>query len=262
MAEAEWTPVKITGAAGAAPIVLVCEHAACAIPMELDGIGLDGLGLDDAARRAHVAWDIGAVVLARRLSERLEAPLVSGGVSRLVYDCNRPFSAPDCIPDRSELFVIPGNRDLDAAARRARHEHVHDPFHRALAETCRSQTRRCGQPITLITVHSFTPVFLGVRRDVEIGFLHHGDPTLAEAALAAEAVQGVYRTALNQPYGASDGVTYTLARHGEIEGRRAVMIEVRNDLIETDEAAVRIGDHLSVTLTRALAATVQAGAAE
>jgi predicted N-formylglutamate amidohydrolase len=93
VAEAEWTPVEITGATGAAPIVLVCEHAACEIPAELDG-----LGLDDAARRAHVAWDIGAAALARRLSERLEAPLVSGGVSRLVYDCNRPFSAPDCIP--------------------------------------------------------------------------------------------------------------------------------------------------------------------
>jgi predicted N-formylglutamate amidohydrolase len=257
VAEAEWTPVEITGATGAAPIVLVCEHAACEIPAELDG-----LGLDDAARRAHVAWDIGAAALARRLSERLEAPLVSGGVSRLVYDCNRPFSAPDCIPEKSELFVIPGNRDLDAAARQARHESIHDPFHRALAETCSSQTRRCGQPITLITVHSFTPVFMGVHRDVEIGFLHHDDPTLAEAALAAEAVQGVYRTALNQPYAASDRVTYTLARHGEIEGRRAVMIEVRNDLIETDEAAERMGDHLCGTLTRALAATAQAGAAE
>lgn len=252
MADAGWTAVEVTGSAGTAPIVLACEHASRTIPPELNA-----LGLDDAAQCAHVAWDIGAAVLARRLSERLAAPLVSGALSRLVYDCNRPFSAPDCIPERSERYDIPGNRGLDAAARRARLERVHDPFHAALEETCREQTRRCGRPIALITVHSFTPVYLGVPRAVEIGFLHHEDPALAQAALAAEAARGVYRAALDEPYAASDGVTYTLARHGEAEGRAAVMIEVRNDLIETDAAAARMGDHLADTLARALAGAPQ-----
>lgn len=252
MADAGWTAVEVTGAAGRAPIVLACEHASRTIPPELRA-----LGLDEAAQRAHVAWDIGAAVLARRLSERLEAPLVSGTLSRLVYDCNRPFSAPDCIPVRSERYDIPGNRGLDAAARRARLERVHDPFHAALEETCRRQTERCGRPVALITVHSFTPVYLGVPRAVEIGFLHHEDPGLAQAALAAETARGVYRTALDEPYAASDGVTYTLARHGDGEGRPAVMIEVRNDMIDTDEGALRMGDHLADTLARALAASAQ-----
>ncbi|MGJ3262682.1 MAG: N-formylglutamate amidohydrolase [Salinarimonas sp.] len=252
MVKAGWTPVEITGTAGAAPIVLVCEHASCAIPADLDGLGLDA-----QAREAHVAWDIGAAALARRLSQRLEAPLVSGALSRLVYDCNRPLSAPDCIPARSERYDIPGNRDLDDAARRERYVRVHEPFHGALEEICRRQTARCGETISLITVHSFTPVYLGVRRSVEIGFLHHDDPALARAALAAEAARGRYRAALDEPYAASDGVTYTLARHGEAEGRRAVMIEVRNDLIATDEAAERMGDRLAQTLARALAASIQ-----
>jgi len=257
VAGAGWTPVEITGVAGTAPIVLVCEHASRAIPPELNA-----LGLDEAAQRAHVAWDIGAAILARRLSERLDAPLVCGGLSRLVYDCNRPFSAPDCIPERSERYDVPGNRGLDAAARRERLERVHDPFHAALEEVCLGQTRRCGRPITLVTVHSFTPVYMGARRAVEIGFLHHEDPALAEAALAVETARGVYRAALDEPYAASDGVTYTLARHGESAGRRAVMLEVRNDLIETDAAALRMGDHLGDTLVRALgAAAPTAGSA-
>ncbi|MGP9819156.1 N-formylglutamate amidohydrolase [Salinarimonas sp. NSM] len=256
MADAGWTAVEITGTAGAAPLVLVCEHASRAIPPELDD-----LGLDDEARSAHVAWDIGAAVLARRLSERLDAPLVSGGLSRLVYDCNRPLSAPDCIPARSERYDVPGNRDLDEAARRLRFERVHEPFHATLADVCRTQERRCGRTIDLVTVHSFTPVYLGVPRAVEIGFLHHEDAALASAAVAAERARGAYRAALDEPYSAADGVTYTLARHGEGEGRRALMIEVRNDLIATDAASARMGDHLARTLARALADAPQAAGA-
>ncbi|WP_372424523.1 N-formylglutamate amidohydrolase [Salinarimonas chemoclinalis] len=256
MAESGWTAVEITGSAGAAPLVLVCEHASRAIPAELDA-----LGLDDEARSAHVAWDIGAAVLARRLSERLDAPLVSGGLSRLVYDCNRPLSAPDCIPARSERFDVPGNRGLDEAARRLRFERVHEPFHAALADVCRTQERRCGRAIDLVTVHSFTPVYLGVSRAVEIGFLHHDEPALARAALAAERARGIHRAELDEPYAAADGVTYTLARHGEGAGRRSLMIEVRNDLIASDAAAARMGDHLAGTLARALAVAPQAAGA-
>ncbi|GGK42422.1 N-formylglutamate amidohydrolase [Salinarimonas ramus] len=249
MADGTWNAVELTGTAGAAPLVLVCEHASRAIPPELADLGLDA-----AAREAHVAWDIGAAVIARRLSEHLEAPLVAGGVSRLVYDCNRPFTASDCIPARSERYDIPGNRDLDEAARRARFERVHEPFHAALAEACRRQERACGRAIDLVTIHTFTPVYNGVSRAVEIGYLHHEDPALAQAALAVETAHGVYRAALDEPYSARDGVTYTLARHGEAHGRRALMIEVRNDLVATHEAATRMGDHLAQTLREALAA--------
>ena len=140
-------------------------------------------------------------------------------------------------------------------------ERVHEPFHAAVADVCRRQERRCGRAIDLVTVHSFTPVYLGVSRAVEIGFLHHADAALARAALAAEVARGAYRAALDEPYSAADGVTYTLARHGESEGRRALMIEVRNDLIADDEAAARMGDHLAQTLARALAEAPQAAGA-
>ena len=46
------------------------------------------------------------------LSAVLDALLVAGQVSRLVYDCNRAPTAPDAIPARSEIYDIPGNRDL------------------------------------------------------------------------------------------------------------------------------------------------------
>ncbi|WP_244437598.1 N-formylglutamate amidohydrolase [Roseivivax isoporae] len=240
-----WTAVEVMrgGATGSGP-VLVCEHAAHAIPADLGD-----LGLSPEARHSHAAWDIGARDVARALSDLMEAPLVAGTLSRLVYDCNRPPEAPDAIPVRSEVHEIPGNRDLDAASRAARVARVHDPFHAAVEEVLSGRAATA-----LITVHSFTPVFHGARREVELGFLFHADGALAQAALAAEQAAGRYRAALNEPYAASDGVTYTLARHGEGRGLPALMIEIRNDLIDTPARAQAMAAHLAPGLAAALAA--------
>lgn len=256
MAGTDWIAVEVEHAAGTAPLVLACEHAACAIPGELDGLGLDA-----AARLAHVAWDIGALALARRLAKRLDAPLVAGRLSRLVYDCNRPPEAPDAVPARSEAYDVPGNRDLGDAARQERFERVHVPFHDALARALARQDARAGRRVALVTVHSFTPVYHGQARAVELGFLHHGDAMLARTMLASEVARGARHVALDEPYSAADGVTHTLARHGAGAGRAAAMIELRNDLLADDDAAARMGDRLARTIATALGLDASAQAA-
>lgn len=240
----DWTASEVMNDSGRAPLLLVCEHASLAIPDELDE-----LGLSPEARRSHIAWDIGARDVALSLAERMDAPLVSGALSRLVYDCNRPPEAGDAIPERSEAFEVPGNRALDETARAERVARVHDPFHASVEAAAEGRA-------ALITIHSFTPVFHGARRAVEIGFLFHSEGRLAEAAMSAEAARGRYHAALNEPYAPSDGVTYTLQRHGEDKGLPALMVEIRNDLIDAPEAAMAMAEHLSGTLSRALDATL------
>jgi len=97
---------------GTGDVVLVCEHASNAIPTPLNG-----LGLTDEVRGSHVAWDPGALGVARHLSQALNAPLIAGRVSRLVYDCNRAPESPSAMPAQTERGDIPGNMGLDAAAR-------------------------------------------------------------------------------------------------------------------------------------------------
>jgi len=218
-----------------APIVLVCEHASNRIPA-----ALDGLGLDDAARASHAAWDIGALALARALSTRLDAPLVRSRVSRLVYDCNRPPEAPGAMPDRSEAFAVPGNRDLTEAQRASRVRDVYKPFRDLLARTLDARG-----PCTVITVHSFTPVYDGVARAVELGLLHDADPALAQAMLRAAPSHLDLQTELNQPYSAADGVTHTLREHATPRSLPNVMIEVRNDLLGDTPAIEKIADGLA-----------------
>ncbi len=239
--ETQMAVVQTTNADGASPVVLVCEHASCFIPVELDG-----LGLSDTAKISHAAWDPGALGVAQRMADRLDATLVASGVSRLVYDCNRPPEAAAAMPVKSEIFDVPGNANLTAEARAARVANYYTPFRDMLAQVVAAKTA----PV-LVTIHSFTPVYNGAPRAVEIGVLHDSDTRLADAMLdtAADHTQADVRR--NAPYGPDDGVTHTLQVHGVAHGHPSVMIEVRNDLIQTETQQAQIGDMLAEWLADA-----------
>lgn len=215
--------VLTVNAGGASSIVLVCEHASNHIPAELGD-----LGLSEDARASHAAWDPGAMAVAIRMARLLDAPLIAGGVSRLVCDCNRPPTAPDAMLARSEVFDIPGNMDLAQADRDARTSAFYRPFEAAL----RAVLQRVAHPV-LVTVHSFTPVYHGVYRPVEIGILHDRDTRLADAMLGSARRHTTANVQRNAPYGPQDGVTHTLKVHALPGACQNVMIEVRNDLIKT-----------------------------
>ena len=237
---------------GDAPIVLVCEHASNTIPD-----CLDDLGIDSEVRSSHAAWDIGARDVAKALSAKLDAPLVACTVSRLAYDCNRPLSAPDCIPSVSEKYAIPGNQGLSAEERLQRCEQIHDPFHEVVSRTIASQQQNADRSITLVTVHSFTPVYNGEQRTVEVGFLHSACDRVARAALEREQAKSTLRCALNEPYDASHGVTYTLRKHGDAYGLASIMVEIKNDLVDTHDKAEDVACHLADTLSFAIDASAE-----
>jgi predicted N-formylglutamate amidohydrolase len=212
---------------------------------------LDGLGLTEAAARSHAAWDIGARALACGLSEAFDAPLVLACQSRLVFDCNRPPDAPDAIPARSEVFDVPGNVGLSYDARAARVAQVYRPFHATVTNACDRIAAQHTAPV-FVTVHSFTPVYRGQSRSVELGLLHGTDDRLACAMLADSAETG-WQCALNQPYGPKDGVLHTIDRHATARGWVNVMIELRNDLIDTPAGVATALPRLAGLMRRALA---------
>lgn len=229
------TPVRIFNENGRSRIVLVCEHASNYIP-EI----YKNLGLGEAEMVSHVAWDIGARGLSEALSSYLDAVLITGAISRLVYDCNRPPSAPDAMPAKSELISVPGNRDLTNEEREHRVEAVYEPFKKTLAATLASRP----EPPVLITVHSFTPVYFGKFREVQVGVIHHKDDSLAKAIVRTGAAISHLKFAVNEPYSQADGVAHTLEAHGTANGLINAMIEVRNDLIETPEQQKEIAEML------------------
>jgi predicted N-formylglutamate amidohydrolase len=188
--------------------------------------------------------------VARCLSARLDAALVAGTVSRLVYDCNRPPSSPDAMPSRSELIDIPGNVGLSEIDRSTRTKTYYEPFRKTLA----GHIQRTDRPI-VITIHSFTPVYHGQPRAVEIGVLHDADARLADAMLETAQTHTTLLVERNQPYGPQNGVTHTLKEHALPGGHLNVMLEIRNDLIRTDEEQDKIAATLAAWLTEAFTKT-------
>lgn len=220
---------------GGSSVVLVCEHASSCIPPEYEH-----LGLSEDQRQSHVVWDPGAMPVAMRLSETLDAALIAATVSRLIYDCNRPPNSSDAMPARSEVIDIPGNAGLSQADRDRRTSTYYEPFRSALAERI-AQTEN---PV-IVTVHSFTPVYHGRARDVEIGVLHDSDSRLADAMLEIAGRHSKADVRRNQPYGPEHGVTHTLREHALPGGHPNVMLEIRNDLIRTEAEQHEMADMLA-----------------
>jgi predicted N-formylglutamate amidohydrolase len=233
---------RFEGGDKAPKVVIVCEHASNFMPP-----AFGTLGLDEDTRNSHIAWDPGALGVAQALRQQLGADLVAGSVSRLLYDCNRPPEAPGAMPEISEIFEIPGNKGLSAAAREARTAAIYTPFRTALAD--RLGERGDG---VLITIHSFTPLYHGVPRTCEIGVLHDADTRLADALLAHVPAGFPYKLERNVPYSAADGVTHTLKTVAVARGWPNVMLEIRNDLIETKAQQEAVAGHLVSLLGAAL----------
>jgi predicted N-formylglutamate amidohydrolase len=238
--------VEVRNPAGDGSFMIVCEHASNSIPASYAG-----LGLVEAALESHIAWDPGALAVAETMSSQLDSPLIAQRFSRLLYDCNRPPSSQAAVPALSEVYPIPGNAGLSTTDRQARVDRFYTPFQDTLTD-CLDQRIKAGFAPVIVTVHSFTPVYKGNRRAVELGILHDTDSRLADALLEATKDRAGLVIRRNEPYGAADGVTHTLIEHGVSRGLLNVMVEIRNNLIADKGSQTEMAEWLSICLTRAL----------
>ncbi|HEY6630395.1 MAG TPA: N-formylglutamate amidohydrolase [Rhizobiaceae bacterium] len=215
--------VRVTNPAGKSPYLFVCDHASNYLPPDLGT-----LGLRDADLLRHIAWDPGALPVALKLADALDAGLVEAGISRLAIDCNRPLDAPDLIPEISETTLIPGNAALAEGDRAARIALSWQPFHDTI-EALVEERLAAGRETWLVSIHSFTPVYRGAARPWEIGIIHDDDERLSVPLIAALRSSGRFNVGVNQPYSPADRVYFTLERHARSRGLPCVMIEIRND---------------------------------
>jgi predicted N-formylglutamate amidohydrolase len=230
---------------GASDFVLAADHAGRLIPRVLGD-----LGLDEAERGRHIAWDIGIAGVTQTLSELLGAPAVLQVYSRLVIDCNRALHHPTSIPTISELTLIPGNEALSPEDRAARRQAIFDPYHTAIADLL-DRRREAGRHTILVAMHSFTPVFKSVARSVEIGVLFHHETPLSRLMIDLLRAEGDLVVGANEPYAITDDSDYTVPAHGEGRGLDHVEIEIRQDLIGDSAGQQRWAERMARLLREA-----------
>ncbi|HYV87487.1 MAG TPA: N-formylglutamate amidohydrolase [Candidatus Polarisedimenticolia bacterium] len=233
--------------------LLICDHASAAIPA-----ALGTLGLDEGQRRLHIAWDIGAADVTRRLAKLLGVAAILSGYSRLVIDCNRQLDDPTSIPQESDGVAVPGNRGLSEVDRKQRAQACFWPYQQAI-EGWIAARRTAGEQPVIVSLHSFTPVMDGFERPWHIGILANRDRRVAHRLIAALRCDPTLSVGDNEPYDGRHGRGYGMMVHGEEMGLPFALIEMRQDLIDTHHGAEAWAQRLAPILARIFAEGVSEG---
>ncbi len=222
-------PFVVERRQGRANFVIAVDHASARMPRRVAD-----LGLPPAQLQRHIAWDIGALAVAQRISAALDAPLVAQNYSRLIIDCNRDPRVLSSIPEASEAIAVPGNLGLGAEEIAARRREIFDPYHEALRGLL-DERLAAGRPTILVAQHTMTDIYHGVRRAMHGAVLYNRDRRFAGLVLDELRREPGLIIADNEPYFVSDATDYTIPHHGEARGLPHVEIEIRQDLV-ADEA--------------------------
>ncbi len=210
--------------------LILCDHASNRVPAVFKN-----LGLPKAELERHIAYDIGTDAVGRRLSRALKMPAVLARYSRLVVDLNRAHRHRECIPSTSDRTKIPANAKLSAAGREKRLKRYFHPYHAAVEKRIDALVKKHKLPV-LVAVHSFTPEMDGVKRHWHMGILWNRQEKLSRRVVAElrrnnpEILVGE-----NEPYSLKNErfPGSTVWRHAEQRGLPAIVVEFRQDLIDT-----------------------------
>jgi predicted N-formylglutamate amidohydrolase len=218
--------------------LVLCDHASNAIPPEFAS-----LGLQQGQLTRHIAYDIGAAWVSRRLAMRLGCPALLSTFSRLLIDPNRGRDDPTLVMQLSDGAIVPGNANIDEASVAARIARFYAPYDDAVAALVGSAITR-GMPPAIISVHSFTPHWKGCPRPWHIGLLWDRDDRLTAPLFAALRAEPDLVVGDNEPYaGWLEGDT--IDRHATRHGLPNVLIELRQDLIDSQPKAEAWADRLA-----------------
>lgn len=190
-----------------AAFVVSCEHAARGVPAQVAHLFKEAGEVLDS----HKGYDRGALDLARHLATALGGPLIWCGTTRLVVDCNRSEANPKAFS--------PYTRGLSHEAKEHLLDTVHRPHWTAMRRAVADALARAGGgPVLHLACHSFTPLWRGRERDVDVGLLY--DPKReAEKAFCRAWQRGLataapnLRVRRNLPYrGWTDGLCTALRK--------------------------------------------------
>jgi predicted N-formylglutamate amidohydrolase len=234
--------VNLTGTSN---FVIVVDHASARIPQRLHDLGVSA-----AERARHIAWDIGALAVAQRLSQALDAPLIAQNYSRLVIDCNRDPKVTTSIPLVSEYTDIPGNQHLSAADIEARRVEIFEPYHQRIRELLDAR-QAAGRKTILLAQHSMTRRYKGSERAMQVAVLYNRDRRFAALMLEALRADPKLTVGDNQPYFVSDETDYTVPKHAEARGLPHVEVELRQDLVADEPGQIEWAGRLKLALQQA-----------
>ena len=226
-------PYQVYNLKGKSRVILVCDHASNYIPPKYKNLGLHKNEID-----RHIGWDIGAAVVAKRISNKLNATLIMSGYSRLLVDCNRPFEVPEAFIEKSENTLIPGNLNLTRKDKQYRAIKYCIPYRNRIDKILKSRIRNNIIPI-IIAVHSFTPVYKDFVRPWHLGLLYRKDRRMTSLVQDLLRNDKSIKVGINEPYKCNLKGDYSIPYFGESNGLPCILFEIRHDLIISNTGVIK-----------------------
>lgn len=208
-------------------LIISCEHAVNTLPDAYQFIFSSNPSVLDT----HRAIDFGAFAIAKHFKQAFNCPLISASISRLIIDCNRSLTHPDCFSTFTKKLPLVEKQGFIETYYKPYRQEVEALINAKIAE---------GLQVIHLSIHSFTPKLKNIERNADIGLLY--DPTrLGEKTLAYKWRKGIlkknneYRVRMNYPYrGISDGFITSLRKQHdekhylgfEVESNQALVNEM------------------------------------
>ena len=223
--------------------IFSCEHASNRLP---DGI--EATSADMHFLQTHWGWDIGAESVTRHLVEATGSQGILATHSRLWIDLNRSLDRADMFRRETEGHQLTFNIELNDAEQQRRLNSVYHPFHTAYDDLVKERVQH-NKPVLLVSIHSFTPVWNGSVRTMDVGVLfdecaelgHQLADFLKEEDLFVE---------VNAPYTGRSGLMHSVEDKGKRHQCPHLELEINQALICTPERQRLIANKIHRALLR------------
>lgn len=217
-------------------IVLICNHASNSLPEGYDWTDNDRQNF----ATEYWAWDEAALETATYLASELKCVLVHSLYSRLLTDVDRDIPSEDLFRKSVNGREVELNQGMTEEEQINRITKYHISYYRALREVSEKI-----DPDIVFAIHTFPP-------SLEEAQLTNGDVTFEigieyadSEALGKKMFQTLigkdYNVGLNRPSpGAFMNALNTVIRATYPVSRQGVCLDVRNDLLQDDDKALKI----------------------
>ena len=174
---------------------------------------------------------MGALAFAKQLSDGLRVKLFETRISRLLVDCNRSVHNPQVFSE----FVKP----LRSEEKNAILQKYYYRYRNSIESYIRQQLMK--KPVLHVSMHTFTPVWEGVERNIDVSLLFDENRKLENDLCTSwfdrirEELVG-FDVLTNVPYkGSDDGFTTYLREKFPTQGYMGVEIEINQKWADTQQ---------------------------
>ncbi|GAB1446464.1 hypothetical protein MASR2M41_22450 [Flammeovirgaceae bacterium] len=143
-------------------IIITCEHAGNTVPEKYKSLFND---LEDVLN-SHEGWDPGAWEVATYLGNHFQIVPIGCHTTRLLIEANRALDSSQLFSRYSILLSDEEKKNLI--------DEIYNPYRQLV----KLKIEQLQQPVLHLSIHSFTPIYYGTKRNVELGLLFDPDRRL------------------------------------------------------------------------------------